>query len=1046
MKRKNRINLLPDIKINELYNIPNFTDQEMEIFFSLSVDDHLLLNQYKTIKLKIYFIIQLGYFRATQQFYDFNLEDIHREVLYVTNLYFDLPLKNITSKPYRTIIKSQQAVILNFYEYQDWSPKFAPQIEVHLSELIKYYPKPEVATLELFKYFEQIKIVIPSYRVLQDIYSKILSEHEEKLNNLILDIPEDIQNQLSKIIDKHYRDIDADPDCQSHSKCKNEPEDDDNDIIMDLGNIRYDQKDFKYTALRLEIKKIQKIKSLYEFGKLFLPTLNISKNSITYYADLTNNYSTSRLKKLIKPQQFLYVLCFIHHRYQQFMDNLIITFMYHVNLLLEKAKVYAKDECLKYSATLVLEFPKLAKFLNWFPQEEDKQNLDYIQLSQEAYKILPKEQFSSMANFIEGKIFDKTKAQWQCYEESSSALARYLRPIMLHVDFILINHNSNLLELIGLLKTHYAKNKNPGSLKIPSNSSLIKDKNIIEYLKNTDNPDYLDPYRLEFYVYHKMYHHVDKGRLCCNDSISYKDFDLDLIPEEDIEKSLEIAEKFGYYKIRNYCDQILDDALDELDQALIRTNNNIDSGVNKHINIVKNQNEDGSESISWTLIYEAKESISDGFFANLPKIEIADLLKFIGDKINLWESFNHIKPKYIKRQKPDITALRACLLSEAFGISLGYMAEISDLNLNLLKSTKTDFIRFETLTNTNDICSNYLNKLAIFKAWDLLDGKILADADGKKHKATTTTIQSRFSTKYIGKGTGISICSLVANHGVANAKTIGLNEYEGHGLYDLTLGNKSDIKIDYVTGDNHSINPVNFVGLDSIDVGYLPSIKDIREAAKDIYSSRAASNYNGLIKPKAQINKELIRKNKAWIIRVLLSLLLQENTQTILMRKLSTHARYARLNASLYEYNKIFKSNHVLNLIDNIKLRQAIRSARNRTESYHALQGTIRQIYHGIFKGKRIVDNNVSAHAVRLLSNKIISYNATILNIIYQKLIAEGSPKSEIDNFIRISPVAWEHISFTGRYNFTKDNSIVNLEKIVRLLEEKLRKDSKQKL
>jgi hypothetical protein len=238
MKRKNRINLLPDIKINELYNIPNFTDQEMEIFFSLSVDDHLLLNQYKTIKLKIYFIIQLGYFRATQQFYDFNLEDIHREVLYVTNLYFDLPLKNITSKPYRTIIKSQQAVILNFYEYQDWSPKFAPQIEVHLSELIKYYPKPEVATLELFKYFEQIKIVIPSYRVLQDIYSKILSEHEEKLNNLILDIPEDIQNQLSKIIDKHYRDIDADPDCQSHSKCKNEPEDDDNDIIMDLGNIR----------------------------------------------------------------------------------------------------------------------------------------------------------------------------------------------------------------------------------------------------------------------------------------------------------------------------------------------------------------------------------------------------------------------------------------------------------------------------------------------------------------------------------------------------------------------------------------------------------------------------------------------------------------------------------------------------------------------------------------------------------------------------------------------------------------------------------------
>ena len=43
MKIKNRIHLLPENKINELYNIPNFTDQEMEIFFSLSADDHLLL-------------------------------------------------------------------------------------------------------------------------------------------------------------------------------------------------------------------------------------------------------------------------------------------------------------------------------------------------------------------------------------------------------------------------------------------------------------------------------------------------------------------------------------------------------------------------------------------------------------------------------------------------------------------------------------------------------------------------------------------------------------------------------------------------------------------------------------------------------------------------------------------------------------------------------------------------------------------------------------------------------------------------------------------
>ena len=36
-----------------------------------------------------------------------------------------------------------------------------------------------------------------------------------------------------------------------------------------------------------------------------------------------------------------------------------------------------------------------------------------------------------------------------------------------------------------------------------------------------------------------------------------------------------------------------------------------------------------------------------------------------------------------------------------------------------------------------------------------------------------------------------------------HAKNIGLNEYEGHSLYDLINGNKTDINIDMVTGDNH---------------------------------------------------------------------------------------------------------------------------------------------------------------------------------------------------------------------------------------------------
>ena len=154
--------------------------------------------------------------------------------------------------------------------------------------------------------------------------------------------------------------------------------------------------------------------------------------------------------------------------------------------------------------------------------------------------------------------------------------------------------------------------------------------------------------------------------------------------------------------------------------------------------------------------------------------------------------------------------------------------------------------------------------------------------------------------------------------------------------------------------------------------------------------------------------------------RVLLSLILQENTQSHIIRKLNSHVRYSRLRAALYEYNKIFKSTHVLNLIDDIKLRKAIRTARNRTEAYHQLQSLIRKIYNNVFKGRKITDNRISAHAARLVANCIVAYNALILNRVYEKMVAEGVSTKILDEFARISPIAWHHLFFTGRYSFRK--------------------------
>ena len=121
--------------------------------------------------------------------------------------------------------------------------------------------------------------------------------------------------------------------------------------------------------------------------------------------------------------------------------------------------------------------------------------------------------------------------------------------------------------------------------------------------------------------------------------------------------------------------------------------------------------------------------------------------------------------------------LNACILAEAFGFTTEQMAEISDLNYNTLRSTREDFFNVITLCDTNDLVADFIRALPIFKTWNLIDNQTLADADGQKIPSTNSTIQSRYSKKFLGKGKGISIYTLLANFVAVNATNIGPNEY-----------------------------------------------------------------------------------------------------------------------------------------------------------------------------------------------------------------------------------------------------------------------------
>lgn len=74
---------------------------------------------------------------------------------------------------------------------------------------------------------------------------------------------------------------------------------------------------------------------------------------------------------------------------------------------------------------------------------------------------------------------------------------------------------------------------------------------------------------------------------------------------------------------------------------------------------------------------------------------------------------------------------------------------------------------------------------------------------------------------------------------------------------------------------------------------------------------------------------------------------------------------------------------------------------------------------------------NIWNETARLLTNCILYYNLMLLS----ELIKEKEKKNqleEIESIKQISPTAWQHINFMGRYEFNKPTEKINVLEIVK--------------
>ncbi|MCX7121649.1 MAG: DUF4158 domain-containing protein [Gammaproteobacteria bacterium] len=106
-----RLKILSKAEINELYGIPHFTTDEQKAYFSLGKKEYAEMSECGSLASKVHFILQLGYFKTTSQFFDFKFREVKNDVGYILQHYFDNAKLNVKAVAKNTRLTNQRVIV-----------------------------------------------------------------------------------------------------------------------------------------------------------------------------------------------------------------------------------------------------------------------------------------------------------------------------------------------------------------------------------------------------------------------------------------------------------------------------------------------------------------------------------------------------------------------------------------------------------------------------------------------------------------------------------------------------------------------------------------------------------------------------------------------------------------------------------------------------------------------------------------------------------------------------------------------------------------------
>lgn len=1002
------LHILETEEIAHIYSMPDFTPDERAVFFLLSTSEREQINALRGISSKVYFILQLGYFKAKHLFFTFDFEDQAVDTAFILTKYFSDKDKNELTNISRPTRQNQQQLICKLFGYQTFDEAFHQQLMQKSAILAKRHNHAVYLFRCVLQYFHTQKVVIPAYSFLQrEVISLTIREEQIRLERFIENNTSETEKNLVRgLLEK--------------------PKD-------DLHPFTLQQKEpssFDYYQIRGLLLRQQQLEPIFEVAKKLCTQMGIANENIRYYSSMATEQKVFNLKRLQGSSNMLYVylLCFAHNRYRQVNDILAEALKFYVLGLEKSAEKSAQTQIYAHQLASNEALNKVPNILTFF-RNNQRDKTPFSEVKQEAFGILSPKEFDLVIDFIKKSKPDKKVLIWMYYQLKKRLISLYLRPLCFHFDFDNNSKSNNLMEAIDFLKEELViKKKLPAKIETKELSCDFIAKNRRKFIKNEDGNIQLPKY--EMALYQALRNKLEAGDVFIPDSFINKNLDDDLIPsvEWDVKKTT-IIEKLDAPKMLKSAEKVLAEWKGIIEPLYKRTNQRIKKGLNPSVQI-DGKHKDGSTK--WHLTYtETSNPLNHQIYRQFAPIDIASLLKLVDSHTSFLAAFTHLFGSKVSRNT-DKDKLIACVVAFGTNYGIGKMASISDMAYQDLASTANTLIYLDTLRAANRSIIDKLKKLPMYKHYQMQPGVVHSSSDGQKYYTQIPTINSRYSPKYFGLEKGISSLTNVADNVLVNGDIIGANEYEGNYVFDLIYNNNSDIQTDIHSTDSHGINQVNFAILDMFGYQFAPRYKDISSKAKTIYSFQHPNKYkNYLLQPKRLIKENLVIEEWDNFQRILASLGMKTTTQSTIIKKVSSTKRNNKTKRAIVEYDNIVETYHKLRYIDDPVFQKQINTVLNRGEHVNKLRKHLFHADGGRFKVHTVMEQKIWMECNRLIANAIIYYNTWLLSELLTYQESQGNVIAA-DLIKKVSPIAWQHIHIYGRYIFRVGKVVLDVTAMVK--------------